>query len=63
MMTRGMRYAGLAALAIVVVWAGSAVRLGAQQAATGVVPIDGDDIGGVVSGPKGPEAGVKGRGL
>jgi hypothetical protein len=30
----------------------------AQSRATGTVPIDGDDIGGVVSGPRGPEAGV-----
>jgi hypothetical protein len=49
---------GLVAIAIVVVWAGSAVGPGAQQAATGAVPIDGDDIGGVVTGPSGPEAGV-----
>src|SRR6478736_6389409 len=31
---------------------------GAQQAAAPAVAIDNDDIGGVVSGPKGPEAGV-----
>jgi len=30
----------------------------AQQGSTAAVPIDGDDIGGVVTGPKGPEAGV-----
>jgi hypothetical protein len=30
----------------------------ARQTAAGGVPIDGDDIGGVVNGPKGPEAGV-----
>ena len=30
----------------------------AQQAATAEVAIDNDDIGGVVSGPNGPEAGV-----
>ena len=30
----------------------------AQQRANDAVPIDNDDIGGVVSGPKGPEAGV-----
>jgi hypothetical protein len=28
------------------------------QPASEVVPIDGDDIGGVVTGPNGPEAGV-----
>src|SRR5690349_10748590 len=31
---------------------------GAQQAATAAVAIDNDDIGGVVRGPNGPEAGV-----
>ncbi len=30
----------------------------ARQNAAAAVPIDGDDIGGVVTGPKGPEAGV-----
>src|SRR5438132_1355347 len=51
-------YFGFAAFAIAVVWVGSALELGAQQAAGGAVPIDSDDIGGVVTGPKGPEAGV-----
>ena len=30
----------------------------ARQGAATAVPIDSDDIGGVVTGPKGPEAGV-----
>jgi len=30
----------------------------ARQGMTAAVPIDGDDIGAIVSGPKGPEAGV-----
>lgn len=30
----------------------------ARQGSTATVPVDNDDIGGVVSGPKGPEAGV-----
>jgi hypothetical protein len=34
------------------------VNLGAQQAPTQAVAIDNDDIGGVVRGPSGPEAGV-----
>ena len=51
-------YFGVAAVAIAAVWAGSAVELGAQQAASGLVRIDSDDIGGVVTGPNGPEAGV-----
>jgi hypothetical protein len=36
----------------------SFVRLRAGQAATGTVAIDADDIGGVVTGAQGPEAGV-----
>src|SRR5256885_2815609 len=48
----------LAALVVVVLGAGSIVKLGAQQPGGGAVPIDGDDIGGVVTGPSGPEAGV-----
>jgi hypothetical protein len=42
---------GIAALAV-----GSAASVSAQQAAA--VAIDNDDIGGVVTGPNGPEAGV-----
>src|SRR3989449_4828680 len=49
---------GVAVVAIAVVWTGSVTRLGAQQAQGGAVRIDGDDIGGVVTGPNGPEAGV-----
>src|SRR5437773_357079 len=48
---------GVAAVAIAVIWTGSVVKLSAQQAG-GTVQIDGDDIGGVVTGPNGPEAGV-----
>jgi len=44
-------------LALALFLAGSVVTLGAQQGA-GPVAIDSDDIGGVVTGPKGPEAGV-----
>src|SRR5262245_1075329 len=51
-------YVGVVAIAIAAVWAGSAVTLNAQQSARGAVPIDGDDIGGVVTGVNGPEAGV-----
>src|ERR1043165_6564086 len=36
----------------------AAVPASAQQAATAAVAIDDDDIGGVVRGPNGPEAGV-----
>jgi hypothetical protein len=47
-----------AAVAIAVAWAASVARIDAQQAGAAAVPIDGDDIGGVVTGPAGPEAGV-----
>ena len=50
-----LRTIGSAALAIA--FAGSFVWVEAQQRGV-VVPIDADDIGGVVTGPKGPEAGV-----
>src|SRR4030095_13857556 len=45
-------------IAIMAVWAGSVVTLSAQQGAGGAVRIDGNAIGGVVTGPGGPEAGV-----
>src|SRR2546425_11096680 len=51
-------YVGVAAIAIAAIWIGSVTQLGAQQATSGAVPIDADDIGGVVTGVNGPEAGV-----
>src|SRR5262245_24880026 len=47
-----------AIVAIVGVWAGSVMTLSAQQGAGGAVRIDGNAIGGQVTGPSGPEAGV-----
>src|SRR5213593_4819449 len=58
MRMKNVLYLGVAVIAIAAVWAGSAVTLSAQQATSGAVPIDADDIGGVVTGPNGPEAGV-----
>ena len=49
-------YAGVAAIALAVALNAPSVQLQAQQVQA--VPIDADDIGGVVTGPKGPEAGV-----
>jgi hypothetical protein len=47
------------AIAAVGLWfTGAATPVRAQQGAAGQVAIDADDIGGVVSGPNGPEAGV-----
>jgi hypothetical protein len=51
-------YLVVVAVAIALAWAGSVVTLGAQQAGSGAPRIDGDDIGGVVTGSAGPEAGV-----
>src|SRR2546428_6919255 len=53
-------YLGMVAIAIALVWAGSVVTLGAQQAGSGAVAIDADDIGGRATGPNGPEAWVWG---
>ncbi|MGH7703512.1 MAG: carboxypeptidase-like regulatory domain-containing protein, partial [Gemmatimonadales bacterium] len=49
-------YLSAATMAIAALLAATPGRLAAQQA--GGVPIDNDDIGGVVRSPKGPEAGV-----
>src|SRR3974390_1847353 len=48
-------YCGAAAIAVAVAFGTVPAQLNAQPA---VVAIDGDDIGGVVTGPHGPEAGV-----
>src|ERR1700733_12895292 len=52
--TMRVLYSSIAVVAIAAVLVSTPARLGAQTA----VAIDGDDIGGVVSGPSGPEAGV-----
>src|SRR6476661_2622472 len=58
MTTKSRLYLGVAALAIAVVLTGSVVEVSAQQSAPAAVAIDNDDIGGVVTGANGPEAGV-----
>ena len=50
-------FSGVAAVALAVAMSGPPAQLHAQTA-TPAVAIDNDDIGGVVTGPKGPEAGV-----
>jgi hypothetical protein len=55
-MTRAL-YSGVAAVALALALSGPPAQLQAQPAAPAVA-IDNDDIGGVVTGPKGPEAGV-----
>ena len=56
MRPRKILYTTVAAMAIAVSAPGSAPPVQAQQATA--VAIDADDIGGVVTGPQGPEAGV-----
>src|ERR1700753_1517602 len=56
-MQRKSLYASVAAVAVAAVLAGTPAPVHAQQAAQQVA-IDADDIGGVVTGPNGPEAGV-----
>ena len=55
-MTRAL-YAGVAAVALALALSGPPGQLQAQTS-TPAVAIDNDDIGGVVTGPNGPEAGV-----
>src|SRR5258706_2794182 len=55
MTMRKILLTGVAAIGIAALWFAPA-SLQAQQVAA--VAIDNDDIGGVVTGPKGPEAGV-----
>ena len=57
-MTKRVLYPGLGAVSIAVFLAASLVRLSAGQAGSGPVPVDADDLGGVVTSAKGPEAGV-----
>ncbi len=56
MTSKGSLYLAGAATVIALALAGTAIELGAQQVAA--VAIDNDDIGGVVTGANGPEAGV-----
>ena len=56
MRTNRTLWLSLAMVGLLAVWAGSVMTLGAQP--SGAVAIDADDIGGVVTGPSGPEAGV-----
>src|SRR5207253_10468632 len=55
--TRKVLYVSMVAAGLAF-WCGSLARVSAQQAAGGAVRIDNDDLGGVVTSAKGPEAGV-----
>jgi len=52
---RKLFYPGICGAAVL---ASSVTMMGTRQAGSNAVPIDGDDIGGVVTTSKGPEAGV-----
>src|SRR3970040_1532829 len=57
-MRKRMPSPGIIGVGLAVVLIASAIGLGAVQLTGEAVRIDSDDIGGVVSGPRGPEAGV-----
>ena len=50
--------AGVMALGFAAIQTAVQGQAGGRQGATDTIPLDSDDIGGVVTGPKGPEAGV-----
>src|SRR2546425_10093572 len=51
-------YLGVAAVGIAALIAACAAQMGGEQSTGAAVRIDNDDIGGVVTSAKGPEAGV-----
>ncbi len=57
-MTRRVLYLRIAVFAIAAFVAASLAGVRAGQVPAGAIAIDNDDIGGVVTGPRGPEAGV-----
>ena len=54
----GHWYVGVAALALAVALVGPATKASAQQGGAAAVSIGDSDLGGVVTSPSGPEAGV-----
>ena len=58
MRTKRVFYAGIVMVAVAMFLTVSLTGLGARQAAGQAVRVDNDDIGGVVTSSKGPEAGV-----
>ena len=57
-MSQRMPFPGILAVGLAAFLVVSAIGIGAVQLTGEAVRIDADDIGGVVSGPRGPEAGV-----
>src|SRR5688572_4503228 len=58
MQTTSGLYFGMVALGITVLLTASPARLYAQQSTDAALRLGNNDLGGVVSGPRGPEAGV-----
>ena len=58
MITKRMLSPGIIGVGLAVFLVASMVGTSAVQLPTDAVQVDNDDIGGVVSGPRGPEAGV-----
>src|SRR5437867_3350717 len=58
MRTTRLLYLGVAAVGIAALIAACAAQMGGEQSTGAAVRIDNDDIGGVVTSAKGPEAGV-----
>ena len=57
-MSKRLLYAGVVGIAIAVFLAVSLTRTSDRQATSDAILVDNDDLGGVVTGAKGPEAGV-----
>jgi hypothetical protein len=58
MKTTRMLYSGAVAVGVALLLSASQASIDAGQRGGGTVPIDNDDLGGIVTSPKGPEAGV-----
>lgn len=58
MRTKRALYSGVATAAIAVFLSASPARVSAQQTTDPAISIGNSDLGGVVTGPNGPEAGV-----
>src|SRR3979411_846152 len=60
MKTKSRLYASVAAVAVAVFLNAPSAQLNAQQPANPAIHVGANDLGGVVTGPTGPEAGVWG---
>ena len=58
MRTKSRFYLSVAAVAVAAIMSAPSAQLRAQQAADSAIHVGNNDLGGVVTGPNGPEAGV-----